>query len=312
MKKVGIIGGSGFIGSYNTKKFLEQGFNVKVSTTDISKKEKYDHLKQLPNSEHLEIVQLNVEDKLQLQEFLKGCSIIVHGGTPFQLDVKDPKTELFDPTIKGTENFLEAIQKTPGIEKVVFIASVAAFNTNFPLLPSNKSQGDTISEEDVPFMSEESHPYAQAKFIANQAVEKFIADNPNLSFDIITISPVGVMGKALSQREDSTSMGLQFLFKNKIAPNPFIQMFYDNNIDFALVDVKDVAEGIYKAATTNGLHGKNYLLSSESYKVSDITLMLNNHEPEGKSKIIYRNDLAKKDLRIDFNPAKVPLNQFSS
>lgn len=188
------------IGSYNVKKFLSEGYKVKVSATDISKKEKYEHLKMFPNSENLEIVELNVENKSQLEGFLNGCNIVVHVGTPFQLDVKDPKTELFDPTIKGTENFLEAIQKTSGVEKVVFIASVAAYNTNFPLLPDSKSQGDQISEDDVPFMSEESHPYAQAKFIANQTVEKFITGNPNLSFEISTVSPVGVMGKGLSQK----------------------------------------------------------------------------------------------------------------
>ncbi len=309
---VGIIGGSGFIGSYNTKKFLSKGYRVKASVTDLSKKEKYAHLHQLPNAENLEIVQLNVEHKSQLESFLKGCHIVVHGGTPFQLDVKDPKTELFDPTIKGTENFLEAIQQTPGVEKVIFIASVAAYNTNFPLLPDHKNQGDQIGEDDPPFMSEASHPYAQAKFIANQAVEKFINTHPNLSFEIVTVSPVGVMGKAMSERQDSTSVGLQFLFKNKIAPNPFIQMFYDNNIDFAIVDVADVAEGIYQAATTKGLHGKNYLLSSESYPVSDITLMLNQQAPQGNPKIIYRNDLAKKDLGISFKPAQVPLNNYSN
>ncbi len=311
MKTVGIIGGSGFIGSYNTKKFLSEGYKVKVSTTDISKKEKYEHLKQLPNSENLEIVPLNVENKSQLEGFLKGCNIVVHGGTPFQLDVQDPKTELFDPTIKGTENFLEVIQKTPGIEKVIFIASVAAFNTNFPLFPDNKNQGDQIDEKDS-FMSEESHPYAQAKFIANQTVEKFIADHPNLSFEISTISPVFVVGKALSQREDSASTGMQFLFKNKIAPNPFVQMFYDENVDFGMVDVEDVAEGIYKAAMTKGIHGKNYLLSSESYPVSDITLMLNNQEPEGEARVVYRNDLAKKELGINFKIAQVPLNNYAN
>ena len=138
MKTVGIVGGSGFIGSYNTQKFLNEGYKVKVSTTDISKKEKYEHLLKLKNAGNLEIVQLDVENKLQLIDFLQGCEIVIHGGTPFQLDVKDPKTELFDPTIKGTENFLEAVQKTPGIEKVVFIASVAAYNTNFPLLLKTK------------------------------------------------------------------------------------------------------------------------------------------------------------------------------
>jgi dihydroflavonol-4-reductase len=311
MKKVGIIGGSGFIGSYNTQKFLDEGCSVKVSTTDISKKEKYEHLLSLKNAEHLEIVQLDVENKQELSDFLQGCEIVIHGGTPFQLDVKDPKTELFDPTIKGTENFLEAIQKTSGIQKVVFIASVAAYNTNFPLLPENKTEGDQIKESDMPFMSEQSHPYGQAKFIANQIVNKFIADNPNLSFEITSVSPVGVMGKSLSSRQDSTSTGIQFLFKNKIAPNPFIQMFYDNDIYWAVVDVADVAEAIYKAATTKNIHGKNYLLSSESYRVSDVTLMLNNQSPVGHPKIVYSNDLAMKDLGINFKPASVSLNSYS-
>lgn len=312
MKTVGIIGGSGFIGSYNTQKFLNEGYKVKVSATDISKKEKYEHLLKLKNAENLEIVQLNVENKSQLKDFLQGCAIVIHGGTPFQLEVKDPKTELFDPTIKGTENFLEAIQKTAGIEKVIFIASVAAYNTNFPLPAEGKSEEDAFSESDMPYMSEQSHPYAQAKFIANQAVNKFIAAHPDLSFEIISVSPVGVMGKSLSARQDSTSTGLQFLFKNKIAPNPFIQMFYDQNIYFAMVDVADVAEAIYAASQSKKLHGKNYLLSSESYRVSDIILMLNNQSPTGSPKKIYRNAQAKKDLGIDFKPASETLNNYNS
>lgn len=310
MKTVGIIGGSGFIGSHTTKKFLQEGFKVRVSATDISKSEKYDHLKSLPNAENLKILPLKVENKSQLKEFTKGCDIVVHGGTPFQLDVQDPKTELFDPTIKGTENFLEVINETQGIEKVVFIASVASYNTNFPLLPNGKSADDTIDESDQPFMSEESHPYAQAKYIANQTVEKFIKEHPNADFEITSVSPVAVMGKSLSQREDSTSSGLQFLFKNKIAPNPFVQMLFDTDTEFAIVDVKDVADGIYSSATKKGLNGKNYLLSSESWKVSDITRMLNNEKPNGDAKIVYKNDKAKQELGIEFNKAEVPLSEF--
>jgi dihydroflavonol-4-reductase len=312
MKKVGIIGGSGFIGSYNTQKFLDEGYSVKVSTTDISKKEKYEHLLNLKNAEHLEIVQLDVENKQELNDFLQDCKVVIHGGTPFQLDVKDLQKDLFDPTIKGTENFLEAVLNTPVIEKVVFIASVAAYNTNFPFLPGGKTEGDQITEKDEPFMSEEGIPYAQAKFIANQTVDKFIADHPKLSFEITSVSPVGVMGKSLSNRQDSTSTGIQFLFKNKIAPNPFIQMIYDVDVSWALVDVEDVAEAIYKAATTKNIHGENYLLSSESYRVSDVTLMLNNQDPVGKPEIVYSSALAIKDLGISFKPVSIPLNKYSS
>ena len=216
METIGIIGGSGFIGSHVTKKFLQNNFKVKVSSTDISNTEKYKHLKSLPHAEHIEIAALNVENINQLREFVKGCDLLIHGGTPFKLDVQDPEKELLDPTIKGTKNFLEVIKESPHIKRVVFIASVGAVNTNFPLLPDNKKEGDLISENDTPFMSEESHPYAQAKFLAHQTVEKFIADHTDLNFEIVSVSPVGVMGKSLSQRQDSTSTGLQFLFKNKM------------------------------------------------------------------------------------------------
>lgn len=312
MKTVGIIGGSGFIGSHTTKQFLKEGYKVKVSATDISKPEKYEHLKQLPNSEHLEIVPLKVENKDQLQNFVIGCDIVVHGGTPFKLDFEDAKAELFDPTIKGTENFLEVVSQSDQLEKVVFVASVASYNTNFPMPAGDKSANDTIDENDKPFISEESHPYAQAKFMANQTVSKFINDHPNLNFEITSVSPTFVAGKPLSSREDSTSASMQFLFKNKIAPNPFVQMLYDTDVEFAMVDVEDVANAIYKASTKKGLHGKNYLLSSESWKVSDISAMLNNETPKGNAKVVYQNNAAKQDLNLEFNPAIVPLKAFNA
>ena len=311
MKKVGIIGGSGFIGSYITKAFLDNDFLVKVSATDIKREDKYKHLVTLNHADNLHISELNVMDKVALQDFVFDCDIVIHCGTPFMLDFQDAQTQLFEPTITGTENFLKVVNTTPGIEKVVFIASVAAWNTNFPMPAGGKSFTDTFDENDTKFSSTESHPYAQAKFIANQVVEKFIKENPNLNFEISTVSPVGVMGKSLSNREDSTSTGLQFLIKNKIAPNDFIQAIYDNDVPFALVDVADVAQAVFKVATTNGLHGKNYLLSSETYKTSDMSAMLNLQEPKEKGIVIYKNDLAKKDLGISFRAVKETLNNYS-
>lgn len=310
MKKVGIIGGSGFIGSYITKQFLENGYEVKVSATDISREDKYEHLMTLKNSENLYISELNVENKDTLKDFVNDCDIVIHSGTPFQLSVDDVQKDLFIPTIKGTENFLEVINHTTSIKKVVLIASVAAWNTDFPMPAGGKSFTDTFDEKDTRFTSEKSHPYCQAKFIANQVVEEFIKNNPKTSFEISTVSPVTVMGKSLSKREDSTSTGLQFLIKNNIAPDDFIQAIYDNDVPFAIVDVADVANATYKAATTKGLHGKDYILTSETYKVSDIRAMLNHNEPKEKAQIVYKNNLAKTDLGVKFRPIKETLNNY--
>lgn len=311
MKTVGIIGAAGFIGSYVTQQFLQNGYRVKVSARDISKQEKCAHLSTLPNAENMELAPLDVQNMAQLEAFAAGCDLLVHGGTPFQLDVTDPQRDLFDPTVKGTENFLQVVSESATVKRVVFIASVAVHNTDFPLPPAGLAAGQIVSEKDKPHFSEEGHPYAQAKYLADQAVQKFIRENPNAGLEIVTVSLVFVVGNQLSNREDSTSTGMQFLFKNKVAPNPFVQMFYDQDVLFAVVDVEDVALAVFNAASKNGLHGKRYLLTSESYPVSDISLMLNGKEPTGQPQTVYSGALATLDLGVHFKPARVPLGQYA-
>ena len=307
MKKVGIIGGAGFIGSYITKEFLENGFTVKVSVTDISKQAKYLHLTELELSGNLYITEMKVENKGQLEHFVQDCDIVVHCGTPFQLEVKDPQAELFEPIVKGTENFLEVINKTLSVEKVVIVASVASYNSNFPMPPDGKSPEESFDESQEKFISTDSHPYGQAKYMANQVVDKFIKENKSLHFEISTVSPVMVFGKSLSGREDSTSTGMQYFIQKMIAPNESIKFFYKIDAFFAIVDVKDVAKAIYKTAITKGLHGKNYLLSSETWRVSDVNRMLNLMEPLHKPLIVYQNKMAEEDLGVAFKPVKQTL-----
>ena len=88
-------------------------------------------------------------------------------------------------------------------------------------------------------------------------------------------------------------------------------MFYDEDVPMAIVDVADVAEAIFKAATIKGTHKKNYLLSSETYPVSDVSLMLNQQSPKNNAAIIYKNGLAQKDLGMKFRPVQETLNNYS-
>ena len=78
MQTVGIIGGAGFIGSYVTKQFLENGYRVKVSATDISNKEKYAHLSGLPNAANMELAPLDVQNLDQLKAFAAGCDVVTY------------------------------------------------------------------------------------------------------------------------------------------------------------------------------------------------------------------------------------------
>ncbi len=321
MKTVGIIGGSGFIGSYVTRKFLmetyftqdlkEQKYKVRVSATDISKSEKYLHLICLPNSKNLKIIPLDVLDQSSLKEFVAGCDILVHCGTPFRYNVVSPEKELFEPTVKGTENLLDVITQTPGLSKVIFVGSISAYNTNFPLPASNRPPSHQYTEADVPFLSEESNPYNQAKYFADQLVRKYLVSHQNTGTEIVTVAPVFVTGKAISERTDSTSIAIQSLIKNKTAAHPLLEMYFDLDTEFAVVDVSDVAESIYKAAVLPNLHGKHYLLSSESWAISDLSRMLNNEQPIGTSKNVVNGKRATIELGVHFRPFHQLLNTYA-
>jgi len=39
--------------------------------------------------------------------------------------------------------------------------------------------------------------------------------------------------------------------------------------------------------------------------------MLNDKKPEGNARIVYKNNAAKQDLGIKFNPAIIPLSEFN-
>ncbi|RKE90854.1 NAD-dependent epimerase/dehydratase family protein [Ichthyenterobacterium magnum] len=85
MKKIGIIGGSGFIDSDIPKLFLDQSFDVKISTSDINKKETYQHLMLLENADRLHVCELDINDKSALKDFVKDCDITVfNSNTSFQ------------------------------------------------------------------------------------------------------------------------------------------------------------------------------------------------------------------------------------
>ncbi|WP_223834343.1 NAD-dependent epimerase/dehydratase family protein [Spirosoma profusum] len=238
MQTVGIIGGAGFIGSYVTRKFLSEGYDVRVPVRDLTKKERYDHLDQLENAVyHLDIVEMDVQDETALRDFLSGCDIVVHSGTPFQLAVEDPQRDLLDPPIRGTENFLKLAGEIPSLKKVVFVGSVASLNTAYPLPVPNRPADHVYTEADEPHHDADDHPYAQAKYYADQVVRQFVKTHPDLGFEVVSVYPTFVTGQSLSGRDDSSSMEMQYLFKNRLAPNPFVEMMFAKNVEFAMVSV---------------------------------------------------------------------------
>jgi dihydroflavonol-4-reductase len=97
-------------------------------------------------------------------------------------------------------------------------------------------------------------------------------------------------------------MGFRHLFRHKIAPTPLFQMIYDMDAGFPLVHVEDVADAAFRAATHSGLHGRHYLISKETWRVSDVSRMLNNQEPLGLPVVRVSGELSSRELGLHYKP----------
>lgn len=76
MKKIAIIGNSDYIEDDIVQLYLNNYFEVKVSTNDISKKEQYEHLMLLDNADRLYIAELNTQNKQHLIDFVIDCDAV--------------------------------------------------------------------------------------------------------------------------------------------------------------------------------------------------------------------------------------------
>lgn len=245
MKKAGIIGGSQFIGTFITLKFLSEDFRVKVQVSANKKNRKDVLFENLISNQNLEISKTDLANFNDYQNFIKDCEIIVHCGYPFQLDVESSDVPIFVPQIRGTSYLFNALQENTSVKKVIFITSVMALN---PYYTDNSDSNRNKIKENVLQIN-------KAKYHAEKAANKMLENFPANFFDIIYVLPVEVKNQLLSNSADSTSLGLQFLFRKKITPDPFFQKLLGRQVIGGLTNIEELPESVYQA--TNAMETGN-------------------------------------------------------
>ncbi len=173
---------------------------------------------------------------------------------------------------------------------------------NFPFPPDGKGPEDPITEQDKPYYSESSNPYAQASLRPTRLLNNSLGST-GISTLISSLSPQHPSWRATLRKDDSTTAGFQYLVKNRIAPNAS-EVLYTSNPYFAMIGVEDVAKSIYAAINLKDNHGVNLLLSSESYTVSDMHLLLNGKNAIEEPIKVYSSEIAEKRLNLKFRPMK--------
>lgn len=144
------------------------------------------------------------------------------------------------------------VESGTAVKKVVLTSLIAAISCGLSGHPNRPGHG--YSEED---WSPETAclPYEQSKLFAESAAWDFVKELPNeKKFDLAVINPAFVQGPILT---DSVGTSVDIIKRLLIGdiPGSF-------NINFCLVDVRDVAQAHIVAMEKPECNGSRYILAS--------------------------------------------------
>lgn len=126
---------------------------------------------------------------------LRGVTHVVHAGSPVPLPGLDPRTQVFEPTVRMGAGLLASALATPTVRRVVITSSAVA---NFPLEPSAEvpSAATRVPLPDpMPETFENpSHAYKLAKIAALRDAEAFVRER-QAHFTLAHVMPAFVYGR---------------------------------------------------------------------------------------------------------------------
>ena len=233
-----VTGATGHLGSHIVRELLSQGKRVRALV--------------LPNESCPEFIDKNrhllseytgnVCDQASLEDLFDNDTseelIVIHCAGIVSISNKADQ-RVYEVNVKGTANIIEVCKRYP-VKRLVYISSVHAI----PPLP----HGQTICE--VPFFDPDTVPgyYDKTKAIATQLVLDAAKDG----LDVVVLHPSGIIGPHGLPTGNMAQL-ITLYVRGKLPAA------IHGGFDF--VDVRDVADGIIKAAK-NGKSGECYILSN--------------------------------------------------
>lgn len=250
-----VNGANGHLGNNLVRFLIGEGIPVRAAVRNINNKEHFTGL-------NCEVVQSDITDKQSLIKALQGVETFYAVGAAFKLWAKDPQKEIYDVNIRGTRNMIEAAAEA-GVKRIVYVSSIAALN--YKTVPVKESYGYNPDRRDM---------YYNSKNDGEQLAFKLAKE---LGIELVAVLPSAMIGgEAFAPLNVSYNI-LRLILKKEIP--------VETNIALNWVDVKDVAEGCYLAAT-KGINGERYILANERCtSIKDTTKIAQQLFPEQKIKL---------------------------
>jgi len=174
--RVLVTGGTGFIGAWTTKAFVDAGHDVRLLVRDPERVKK--NLVPI-GVDGVDTVTGDVTDLSSVQRALDGCDAVLHAAAFVSVD-RHQADAVLDVNVRGTHNVLGAAADR-GLDPIVHVSSVAAVFR----------PGQRVLRADLPVAPSES-AYGKSKGLA----ERFARALQAQGAPVVITYPGGVLGPA--------------------------------------------------------------------------------------------------------------------
>lgn len=207
-----VTGGAGFLGINLVRYLLDKGYEV--VSLDI---QEFDY----PERDRIDVITGDIRDPRAVHAAMQGVDVVVH--TAAALPLYSPE-DIYSTDIDGLRVVLETSRQN-GVERVVHISSTAVYGIpdHHPLHEDDKLDG--------------VGPYGEAKVVAEQVCEQYRAQG----LCVPIIRPKSFVGPE--------RLGVFALLYDWARDGRNFPVLGSGNNRYQLLDVEDLCEAIYSAAT---------------------------------------------------------------
>lgn len=228
-----VTGANGHLGNNLVRLLISKGYQVRASVRNIKNTKPFEGL-------DCEVVEADIVDKKSMVRALQDVETFYAVGAVFKLWAKDPRKEIYDVNIAGCKTMIEAAAEA-GVKRIVYVSSIAALDYTKGL-PISENSGYNPDRRDMYYNSKND-----GERLAFDLAKKY-------NIELVAVLPSAMIGSVIVDRLSNSNGILKAILTN--------QLPIETKITLNWIDVKDVANGCFLAAT-KGRSGERYILANE-------------------------------------------------
>ena len=262
MTRVCVTGAAGFIAGHVIVDLLDDGYAVNATVRDLGDDAKRSHLEVLKERYpgKLELFEADTLEPGSLDGAIEGCDALIHTAAAVILAAPDPQEQIIDVAVKGTQNVLDSVARTPSVKRIVMTSSIAAV-MSYDQQDKTYTEDDWCTSDDIWL-----NPYGMGKAQSERLLWEFAAKHAD-RVQAVAINPSVVIGPPLAKHHIRSSLAfIRDLVGWTYPACPPLR--------FDLVDVGDVSKGHVRALTSDRAVGHRIIFSDRKMSMLEISKVL--------------------------------------